>query len=155
MCIVMKESISIQSDIANLPAVEECLFGFCHLNNVGNYHSAVSVAAIQAVKNAIIHGNRLDTNKMVEIVMGNCRGGIFVEVADSGEGFDYNKYGNLPADDSQVGEGIFVMRSLADRVTYYDGGRRVRLEFEIAGIDPADALERIAIVQHYFSLVAA
>lgn len=149
----MTESFVIQSDIANLPLVEERLFHFCHENNVGNYYSAVSVAVMQAVENAIVHGNGSDSSKKVTLLFDTCRGGVCAEVADEGRGFDFQKYGDLPSGESTQGEGIFVMKSLADRMTFSDEGRKVRLEFDVAGIDPSDALERIALLQARFAPV--
>lgn len=150
----MTESFVIQSDIANLPELEERLFHFCQECNVGNYYSAVSVATLQAVKNAVVHGNDSDVNKRVTLSWGTCRGGVFVEVCDEGDGFDFAHYGTLP-EREESGEGIFVMRSLSDRMAFSDGGRKVRMEFDVNGIDPADALERVALLQEYFALVAA
>lgn len=149
----MTESFVIQSDIENMPSIEERVFHFCRECNVGNYYSAVSMAALQAVENAIVHGNGNDASKKVSISMGTCRGGIFVEVGDEGAGFDYTLYGSL-GDDAK-GQGIFLMNSLSDRMTYSEEGRRVRMEFDINGIDPADALERAAVLQAHFSPVAA
>lgn len=147
----MTEQFVIQSDIALMPSVEERLFHFCHLCHVGNYYAAVSVAAMQAVENAIVHGNKCDPAKTVVLTMGTCRGGLFVEVADQGEGFDCENFVDpLSAD----GEGIFIMRRLADRLTFADGGRRVRLEFDVAGIDPADAMERAAILCAHRAMVS-
>ncbi len=150
----MIESFVIQSDKANLPVVEERLFHFCRECNVGRYYSAVSVATLQAVDNAIVHGNREDSDKPVAVTFGTCRGGICVEVADQGIGFDYARFGNLPTDETS-GEGIFVMHSLADKVEYSDGGRTVRLEFVVEGIDPADALERVSVLRQHFATVTA
>ena len=151
----MTESFVIQSSIEQLPSVEERLFHFCQECHVGNYYSAVSVATLQAVENAIVHGNGSDAAKRVAITFDTCRGGIAVSVADEGAGFDYQSYGSLPTGDSHQGEGIFVMKSLADRMEYSDEGRQVRMEFLVAGIDPSDALERIAVLQGVFPLVAA
>lgn len=151
----MMESFAIQSDMVNMPMVEERLFHFCRQYNVGNYCSAVSVATMQAVENAIIHGNQGDVNKRVTITLGLCRGGIYTEVLDEGQGFDYEKFGALPVDDEVHGEGIFVMKKLADRMSFSEGGRQVRLEFEVAGIDPTDALQRIAVLQNRHAMVAA
>ncbi len=150
----MTESFVIQSDIANLPEVEERLFHFCLECNVGNYYSAVSVATMQAVENAVVHGNGSDATKKVSLSLGTCRGGVFVEVCDEGNGFDFGHYGTLP-EGEESGEGIFVMKSLSDRMSFSDGGRKVRMEFDVNGIDPADALERVALLQEHFSLVAA
>lgn len=149
----MNESFVIQSDIANLPYVEERVFHFCQECHVGNYYAAVSVAAMQAVENAIIHGNGSDDTKKVSIELGNCRGGLFVEVKDEGRGFDFGRFGSLEKEGE--GNGIFVMKSLADKMSYSDGGRTVRMEFVVNGIDPADALERVAVLQSHFTLVAA
>lgn len=151
----MTESFVIQSDIAALPAVEERLFHLCRECNVGNYYSTVSVAALQAVENAIVHGNANDVAKNVTITFGTCRGGIFVEVSDEGSGFDFSQFGQLPSGDDTVGEGIFVMKSLADKMEYSEGGRKVRMEFLVSGIDPAEARERIAVLQSHFILVEA
>ena len=150
---MMNESFVIQSDISNLSYVEERVFHFCRECNVGNYYSAISVAALQAVENAIVHGNGSEVEKMVTVTMGTCRGGVFVEVSDEGSGFDYVRFGSL--DDVTEGQGIFVMKSLSDRMTFSNSGRQVRMEFDINGIDPADALERASILQAHFSLVAA
>lgn len=150
----MTESFVIQSDIANLPEVEERLFHFCREYNVGSYYSTVSVAALQAVQNAIVHGNGNDSAKNVSINFMTCRGGIAVEVEDQGSGFDYSRFGSLPEGETS-GKGIFVMNSLSDRMSFSEGGRKVRLEFDVNGIDPADALERIAVLQERFALVAA
>lgn len=149
----MNESFVIQSDIANLPFVEERVFHFCQECHVGNYYATVSVAALQAVENAIVHGNGAEATKKVCVELGNCRGGLYVEVRDEGEGFDFGRFGSLESDGE--GNGIFVMKSLADKMSYSDGGRTVRLEFVVNGIDPADALERVAVVQSYFAPVAA
>ena len=120
----MKETFVIQSDTANLPSVEERIFHFCHECNVGDYHSAVSVAVLQAVENAIVHGNGGDASRRVTVECGTCRGGIYVEVADEGQGFDFGRYGDLPADDSERGEGIFVMTPSPSSVSSPTGSWR-------------------------------
>lgn len=147
----MTEQFIIQSDTDNLPLVEERLFHFCHEFHVGRYYSAVSVATMQAVKNAIEHGNQCHPEKCVEVTFGTCRGGICVEVADEGKGFDYSRYGTL-SDDTSQGEGIFVMKQLADRIEFSKNGSRVRLEFVVDGIDPADAIERAAVIRSHYHM---
>ena len=151
----MTESFVIQSDDRSMPLVEERLFHFCQECHVGDCFSTVSVAAMQAVKNAIVHGNGANPERKVSLTFGTCRGGVFVEVADEGTGFDYERFGTLPADGQPSREGIFIMKSLSDRMVFSDGGRRVRMEFMVAGISPADALERVAILKEHFALVAA
>ena len=74
-------------------------------------------------------------------------------MSDEGSGFDHARYGSL--DDDAKGQGIFVMKSLSDRITFSESGRQVRMEFDVNGIDPADALERASVLQSHFALVAA
>jgi hypothetical protein len=52
-------------------------------------------------------------------------------------------------------ESAKLMKQLADRMTFSEGGRQVRLEFEVAGIDPTDALQRIAVLQNSRAMVLA
>ena len=151
----MTESFVIQSDAGNMPVVEERLFHFCQECHVGDSCSAVTVAVMQAVENAIVHGNGSNPDRLVALTLGTCRGGVFVEVADEGDGFDFGRFGDFPVAGQSKGEGIFVMKSLSDHMTFSEGGRRVRMEFLVAGISPADALERIAVLKEHFSLVAA
>ena len=150
----MIETFVIQSDTTSLSVVEERLFHFCNECHVGNYYSALAVATLQATENAIKHGNHSQHQLTVSLTFGQCRGGIFVEVADQGAGFDHNRYTNLP-DEGQQGVGIFVMRQLSDKLEFLDGGRRVRMEFAVAGIDTSIMLERIALLHERMATVAA
>ena len=52
--------------------------------------------------------------------------------------------------ESGVGEGMFLMKTLADSCVFSKGGRRVRLEFMIQGIEQARSLERVATFRHFF-----
>jgi hypothetical protein len=48
------------------------------------------------------------------------------------------------------GDGIFLMQTLADSCIYSKGGKRVKLEFMIQGIEASRSLERAATLQHFF-----
>lgn len=148
---MIDEEFEIQSNAESMIEVEDRLFHFCHTYNIGSYFSTISYAAKQAVENAVVHGNGCASGKTVGVRMGECRGGVFVEVADQGNGFDYARYGGLPDGQEDPGEGIFVMKRLADKVEYSAGGRKVRLEFMVDGVDQSVAMGRIETLQHYFA----
>ena len=60
----MEKTIKIPSTIESLREVEKLLDEFstnCKLNNV--VYGNVLVAALEGVNNAIVHGNKLDSNK--------------------------------------------------------------------------------------------
>lgn len=93
---------------------------------------SVPVALTEAISNAILYGNRQDRSKTVRVRAVVENGDLVLEVADQGLGFDLDactqdptKPENLARED---GRGLFLMRSLMDRVERYnDGGNVVRL----------------------------
>lgn len=147
------ETLVIQSTIDNLPQVEAFVADICDDKHLGRYFATISVAVGQAVENAIVHGNRLDETKQVTIGCTNTRGGIVFTVADEGEGFDYVRYSDFPAEDAK-GEGLFMMRMLADQVEYSRNGSMVSLQFAVRGIVDKDSDRRIAALERYFAPVA-
>jgi serine/threonine-protein kinase RsbW len=82
----------------------------------------ISIAVIEAVSNAIEHGNRFDADKRVrvELRVGDER--FLVVVSDSGPGFDQARL-RMPSPDpsdpsflSARGRGIFIMRDIMDEM---------------------------------------
>lgn len=97
------------------------------------------VAVTEALSNAIIHGNRQDPTRLVHIRFryfpaqeASTPAKLRVEVEDEGTGFDPSVLPD-PTDEKNLlresGRGIFLMRHLADSVTFDKGGRCVVLEF--------------------------
>jgi serine/threonine-protein kinase RsbW len=94
----------------------------------------ILISVTEAVNNAIIHGNRQDESKLVEVKTITRDGRLSITVKDEGKGFDYN---NLPDPTCAEkicecgGRGVFLMRQLSDRCRFYDNGRMVEMEFKI------------------------
>jgi serine/threonine-protein kinase RsbW len=86
---------------------------------------AVELALREALNNAVLHGNRLDPCKLVQV---HCRcepgKGVSVVVKDQGRGFDPtaipdpSAVGNLEA---EHGRGILLMQWLMDEVSFEFG----------------------------------
>lgn len=144
------ERIVIQSNVSNLVQIEQFLDTVCDTMNIHNYYASISMAVLQAVENAIVHGNNSDENKTVSIGYSKCKGGIAFVVEDEGDGFNYKEYEGFPME-SGVGEGMFLMKTLADTCTFSKGGKRVRLEFMIQGIEQARSLERVATLRRFYA----
>ncbi len=88
----------------------------------------VPVALTEALSNAILRGNRGMRDKQVRVRAVVSDSALVLEVADEGAGFDLDactvdptRPGNLERED---GRGLFLMRSLMDRVERYDAGER-------------------------------
>ena len=94
----------------------------------------VLISLTEAVNNAIIHGNKQDANKVVEVYTAKRNGKLAITVKDEGKGFDYS---NLPDPTSAEricecgGRGVFLMRQLSDRCRFQDNGRTVEMEFKL------------------------
>jgi serine/threonine-protein kinase RsbW len=92
---------------------------------------SVELALAEALNNAVVHGNRMDPQKLVQIL---CRcelgKGISIVVKDQGQGFDPNALPD-PTDpeniDADHGRGIWVMKSVMDEVSFECGGTEVRM----------------------------
>lgn len=145
------ERIVIQSDSKELATVERYISNLCDEKNVFNYFATISVSVMQAVENAIVHGNKNDAEKKIVIESGDYCGGIYFEVEDQGDGFDVSQYGELPTEGTQ-GDGIFMMKMLSDRLEYSNGGRKVRMEFAIRGIDAVRSMERANTLKKYYTI---
>jgi serine/threonine-protein kinase RsbW len=100
---------------------------------------AVHLALEEALVNAILHGNRLDSAKQVHVACQLSPHRLRVEIADEGPGF---KPESLPDPtcaerlDAPCGRGVMLMRAFMSRVEYNATGNRVVLEKE-RGVDGA------------------
>lgn len=98
-------------------------------------HSDVLVSLTEAVNNAILHGNRCDEKKVVEIHAVKKGNVLSFTISDQGNGFDYN---NLPDPTSFErlcecgGRGVYLMRQLSNSCRFQNNGRTVSIDFKIA-----------------------
>jgi serine/threonine-protein kinase RsbW len=106
--------------IKNCAVGEEAAFG-------------IEMAVREAITNAMVHGNKEDEAKTVEVTL-NCLGHeLEIEVRDQGAGFDPTGIPD-PTDPANIlktsGRGIFLMRTFMDEVQWSmrpEGGTTVRM----------------------------
>jgi serine/threonine-protein kinase RsbW len=91
---------------------------------------AVRLALVEALINAIKHGNGGDPAKQVRVSYLVLQGVVLAEVEDQGLGFDPKSVPD-PRDpenrEQPSGRGLFLMRHYMDSVTHNDLGNRVTL----------------------------
>ena len=102
----------------------------------------IGVAVRESVINAIKHGNREDSGKLVTVEFTFTPiadpGELVVRVLDQGEGFDPGEIADPLAPETLLkssGRGIFFMRSFMDNVTLRrasEGGMEVRMVKKLA-----------------------
>ena len=125
------ESISINSDIENLTVIETMVDTLSKRLGISDeVYGKILISTVEAVNNAILHGNRGDSSKKVTVVVSS-DGNIFdVTVTDEGEGFSYLDIPD-PTDPKNIenlhGRGVFIMKSLADSIEYNTTGNEFRM----------------------------
>jgi serine/threonine-protein kinase RsbW len=93
----------------------------------------VDMAVREAVTNAVVHGNKLDDTKVVELKLRNTPAVFEITVHDQGNGFNPNDVPDPTKDENILrtsGRGIFFMRNFMDEVDWSadpKGGTTVRM----------------------------
>lgn len=93
----------------------------------------IDMAVREAVTNAVVHGNRQDENKTVEVTLKSSPDAVEISVHDQGAGFNPEAVPDPTADENILkasGRGIFFMRSFMDEVDWLirpEGGTTVRM----------------------------
>jgi serine/threonine-protein kinase RsbW len=91
---------------------------------------------MEAVNNAIIHCNKSDIKKVVEIEIKIRKKDLSITVADEGTGFrpddipDPTKPENI---ENITGRGVFLMSKLADNIKFNGKGNKVTMLFKDIG----------------------
>jgi len=129
----MHKKVKIRSEIKNLRIVEKIVDDIsAEMGIDSNYYGKIMVSTMEAVNNAIVHGNKSDINKEVEIEFEYKGMDLKVSVEDEGNGFNYNEIPDptLPENiEKLTGRGVFLMRKLADEVRFNEKGNKVTLIF--------------------------
>jgi len=93
----------------------------------------VDMAVREAITNAVVHGNKLDAGKDVQLRLRTTPEGFEITVHDQGTGFDPNNVPDPTKDENILktsGRGIFFMRNFMDEVSWSkgeNGGTNVRM----------------------------
>jgi serine/threonine-protein kinase RsbW len=93
----------------------------------------IDMAVREAITNAVVHGNKLDKNKFVDINLRTPPGAFEITVHDQGTGFNPDDVPDPRKDENILktsGRGIFFMRNFMDEVVWSadpKGGTTVRM----------------------------
>lgn len=130
----LRLELEIPSDVRYIEPLVALVQRECRTFELPARHCALNipVALSEALSNAILRGNREDARKHVRLRARFDANGVELDVRDEGPGFDLEASLRDPSDPRNVqredGRGLFLMRSLMDRVERFDdGGNVVRL----------------------------
>ncbi|GET20548.1 ATP-binding protein [Prolixibacter denitrificans] len=132
---VIKRQLEIQSRIEEL---KTCL-KVCHemrdsLSLDCETYFSFQTSLLEAVQNAIIHGNKSDESKKVKIDLEVDESTIQVRIEDEGKGFDPECVANPTCGDNitkENGRGIFFIKNLCDGFEVIGKGNVVKLLIRI------------------------
>lgn len=92
----------------------------------------IMIAVTESVNNAIRHGNKLDPSKNVHLSLKLIESQIQFTIQDEGDGFNFKDLPDPTAPENiekPGGRGIFLMKHLADEVSFNEDGKQVELTF--------------------------
>ena len=131
----MRSSITIKSEIESLHRVEKFIdeiYDEYHFSD--EVYGNILIATLEAANNAIVHGNKKDFKKIVQIDFQVGDKKLELTVKDEGPGFNYKSIPDPTAPENlekTSGRGIFLMEKLSDNIDFLDNGRVVKLTFNL------------------------
>lgn len=130
----MYKRLKVESKTSSLRLVENAIdemTGAIGINQ-DNY-GKILVATLEAVNNAIKHGNKEIEERLVDVVIEFIDNELRISVTDQGEGFDPSGIPDptLPANiEALSGRGVFLMTKLSDEISFNEKGNSVTMTFK-------------------------
>ena len=130
----MYKKFKIESSSENLRIIENAIDETTTILGISqDSYGKILVSTMEAVNNAILHGNRSDPKKIVEIIITYKTNELKIRVADEGPGF---RPENIPDPtipeniEALNGRGVYLMSHLADKIKYNKKGNSVTITFK-------------------------
>jgi serine/threonine-protein kinase RsbW len=130
----MYKKIRIESQVNNLRIVENAIDEATSVIGISqDNYGKILVSAMEAVNNAIVHGNKSIPEKIVDVEISSEKDELIITVTDEGNGFKPEKVPDptTPENIEELnGRGIYLMSHLADKIEYNTVGNSVTMTFK-------------------------
>jgi serine/threonine-protein kinase RsbW len=130
----MRKRLKIESRQASLRLVENAIDdATLELGISQDSYGKILVSALEAVNNAMLHGNKMDPEKIIRFEMDFRDEELKIIVGDEGIGFRPQDVPDptLPQNiESCNGRGVYLMSHLADEIKYSKKGNVVTMTFK-------------------------
>lgn len=146
-----KQIIRLKSQLSEIHKIEAFIEKLCEQYQLTTtYYGNILIAITEAVSNAILHGNKLNQNKIVTISFEYLSNGFRFSVEDEGEGFDYINFPD-PTDITKElnGRGIYLIKTLSDNVEFSKGGTSILIDFSIENFNRDVVMKRIDKLRNF------
>lgn len=125
--------ISIPSLIENIKIIESFIDNARERFSINeDIYGNIMISVTECVTNAIVHGNKMDRDKVVNMELHLDDDQIKFVIVDQGKGFDYDHLADPTAPENlekSGGRGIYIIKHLCDDVKFEDQGRKTILTF--------------------------
>lgn len=113
------------------PFVDQLMSFLTKARNKDGSEMDIEMALIEALENAVVHGNCEDPHKRVYVrCLCTAEGEVSITVQDEGQGFDTVTLPDPTAPENRLrtsGRGIYLMKTLMDEVCFEKGGAVVHM----------------------------
>lgn len=98
--------------------------------------SRIMLTLSEAVNNAIIHGNKQESDKKVVVLstFDSENRKLTISVEDEGEGFDPNKLPDPLKEENLLnegGRGVYLIKQYADDLQFTNGGTKAKITYQL------------------------
>lgn len=128
-----KLEFTISSELNNIPQIEIFIDYLMSVFQIEEKHRGrITLSTIEAVTNAILFGNKHDSQKKVKVIATKTAKTIMITVEDEGIGFDYRQIPDptVPQRCMQaVKKGLYLMLNLTDKLSFTKHGAKVVMTF--------------------------
>ena len=130
----MHKKLKIESNISNLGIVENAIDEI--VTEIGineDNYGKILVSTMEAVNNAIMHGNKFNMEKYVDVDIFYRNKELKIKVKDEGDGFDPGEVPDPTTPEnleSVNGRGLFLISRLADEIKYSKRGNEITIMFK-------------------------
>ncbi|MBD8488894.1 ATP-binding protein [Echinicola sp. CAU 1574] len=125
--------ITIPSLIENIKIIESFIDNAKEKFQINDdIYGNIMISVTECVSNAIIHGNRNDASKSVNLELNFLENQLKFIIEDEGQGFDYENLKDPTAPENiekSGGRGVFIMKNLCDEVDFENEGKKTVLTF--------------------------
>jgi len=131
----MIKDIDITSKISNIRKIENVIDELTNELKINtDAYGKILVATLEAVNNAILHGNKTDINKQVNVGFILKEKSLDITVKDEGPGFNPDIVPD-PTSPENIenlhGRGVYLMSNLADSIEFNPNGNQVTMTFNL------------------------
>ncbi|MCG8409702.1 MAG: ATP-binding protein [Bacteroidales bacterium] len=131
----MKKSISIKSKVENINKIEKLIDEISEDAGINSeVYGKILIATIEAVNNSIVHGNKENEEKLVEVDFYVNDDFLRIFIKDEGPGFNFYDVPDptTPENVENIhGRGVYLMKHLADDVIFHGKGNQVEIKFNL------------------------